>query len=248
MNILTYQTKFNDNLQKKYINNDPINLFTQFFIHKNEERHRENIECLQKNVKLGIFNIYLLNERIYTKEELQLSTDEMKQIKQININKRLEYSDVFLYTKIYKINGYCLIANSDIFFDITILNLRKSCLSVRKSFYTLLRFEYDRKKKLNELELFRNNKNPIPGSQDVWIYHSNFQPNQLLINKTNILLGKPGCDNTIAYILYINGYDCINEPFNVKTYHNHSSQVRDYKYIRDAIEVSHYLFPFPIIK
>ena len=239
MNILTYQTKFNDNLQPVNVNNDPIHLFTQFFIHKNKERHMENVECLKKNI--GLFNsIYLLNERIYTKEELQLDIDEMKQIKQININKRLEYSDVFSYTKINKIHGYSIIANSDIFFDKSILNLRKSCLSLKKSFYTLLRFEYDRKKSMDELQLFRTNKHPIPGSQDVWIYHSNFQPGQLLINKSNILLGKPGCDNTIAYILHIHGYNCINEPFNVKTYHNHASQVRDYKYIIDAIKVSHY--------
>ena len=52
-------------------NNEEIYLFQQFFIHP-EEEHREEIrDCLRRNIGLGIFKkIYLLNERIYTKEEL----------------------------------------------------------------------------------------------------------------------------------------------------------------------------------
>ena len=37
--------------QKNKINNDPIFLFTQFFINPNKERDRENKECLKDNAQ-----------------------------------------------------------------------------------------------------------------------------------------------------------------------------------------------------
>ena len=109
-------------------------------------------------------------------------------------------------------------------------------MTEKKSFYTLLRFEYKKDKKLHELELFKSNKSPIPGSQDTWIYHTKFQPNGLLLEKADILLGKPGCDNTLAYLLHIHGYSCINEPFHVRTYHMHLSNVRNYTMGKDTIK------------
>jgi hypothetical protein len=43
----------------------------------------------------------------------------------------------------------------------------------------------------------------------------------------NIQFGKPGCDNKIAYIYTILGYDVINDPPS-KSYHYHRQQTRDY--------------------
>ena len=37
-----------------------------------------------------------------------------------------------------------------------------------------------------------------------------------------------GCDNRIAYIFYDNGYNVINNTTNIKTYHLHNTQIRDY--------------------
>lgn len=249
MNIITYGTKFKDILQSDNYDNDPIYLIIQFFCHKNKTRYNEIKECLQKNIKLGLFNkIILLNERIYTNEELGLTLQDMNSIQQVNIINRMKYSDVFRYVVNTNLHGYIVLSNSDIFFDKTILNVRKSCLTQIKSIYSLLRFEYKKNKKLEDLEVFRTNKHPIPGSQDVWIYHTKYNPSLLLTNHCNFCLGKPGCDNTIAYLFYIHGYNCINEPFNVRTYHNHASYVRNIDYKKDTIHISHYLFPLPIIK
>ena len=48
-----------------------INIFYQFFIHPNKERYNEILFCLLQNVNNpSVDKIYLLNERIYTINEL----------------------------------------------------------------------------------------------------------------------------------------------------------------------------------
>ena len=49
----------------------PIFLIQQFFISDNKERQKEINFCLKENVKNKLFTkIILINEKIYTKEEL----------------------------------------------------------------------------------------------------------------------------------------------------------------------------------
>ena len=46
--------------------------------------------------------------------------------------------------------------------------------------------------------------------------------------------------------MYKYGYQCYNEPYNIRTYHNHSAQVRDYS-IKDRIKQP-YLFIKPNVQ
>lgn len=248
MNKQIYLTRFNDKLSKQPINNDKIYLIYQFFIHGNSERYKEIKTCLKKNVELNHFEkIILLNERNYSCEELGIKEEQMDKIQQVNINKRLKYIDVFLQVKRLKLDGYIVFANSDIFFDNTIVNLRRSCLSVEKAIYALLRFEYTNKK-LGRCKLFnhpRTNK-PRPDSQDVWIYHTQqLELTSDLIRNANFMLGMPGCDNKITYVFSELGYKCINCPYNIKTYHCHSTQIRNYT--RNDVIPPPYLFLEPIL-
>ena len=71
------------------INNDPIFVFTQFYISSNKARNNE----LKKVLELMVINkniekIYLLNERIYSDDELGIQSDK---IQQMVINNRLTY-------------------------------------------------------------------------------------------------------------------------------------------------------------
>jgi hypothetical protein len=61
----------------------------------------------------------------------------------------------------------------------------------------------------------------------------------------NIQFGKPGCDNKIAYIYTILGYDVINDPLFIKSYHYHRQQTRDYGF-KDKIPEP-YLFVSPLV-
>ena len=95
--------------------NDNVYLFTQFFLHGDNERRNEILYCLQNNVRnKSIHRIILLNERIYSDEELGVVSEK---IIQVNIGKRLLFSDIFEYVFETKIQGYIIIANVDIFFS-----------------------------------------------------------------------------------------------------------------------------------
>ena len=230
-------TKNHDKLNEKNYNQDNIYLFCQFFIHEHTERYNEIKLCLKKNIELGLFaKIILFNERIYSNKELGLNDGEMLMVSQIDCKKRLKFDDCFNEINKLHLNGYFVISNSDIFFDKTIVNVRKSCLSQSKSMYMLLRFEYLKEKKLGYCKLFtyQNTTTPRSDSQDTWIYHSKYQPNQTIINKCDFGFGQPGCDNKIAYVITQHGYICYNEPWNIKSYHNHKTQVRNYT-IKDVV-------------
>jgi hypothetical protein len=209
-------------------NNDMINVFYQFFVHKNPERQREIIECLKFNVNNKfISKIYLLNEKIYTDVELGINDSK---IIQININKRLMFSDVYRYINDNDIKGYNVLINADIFFDNSIENLKWSDIHINKKMFALLRFEYDRKN-IKKSKIF----GPRFDSMDTWIIHSNFNIKPEWYKVFDFEFGKPGCDNKLIYLMKILGYTVLNDPNYIKTYHNHMSQQRDYT-IKDVIQ------------
>ena len=209
-------------IDKTIIESGKINLFQQFYINKIDERQNEIRKTLLYNSNNKfIDNIYLLNERIYTYQELGVKSDK---IKQIVINKRMKYQDVFTFVNDNSIDGYIVIANSDIFFDKSIINIQKCEVIKNKKIYCLNRFNFN-SQKLSDLELDLFGR---PDCQDVWIYHSKF--NNILFNKDifDIELGTPGCDNKIIYLFKILGFNCYNEPEIIKSYHFHKIMTRNY--------------------
>jgi hypothetical protein len=136
----------------------------------------------------------------------------------------MKYIHAFAVVKKLELNGYIVIANSDIFFDNSLQNnIRKTSLATEKSMYALLRFEFN-EKKLRDCKLF----GPRPDSQDTWIFHTNFKPNDVQMLCCNFLLGVPGCDNSITYLFNKFGYKIYNEPYIIKTYHYHMDSTRNY--------------------
>ena len=143
-----------------------INLIMQFYIDKNSERQKEIKRCLFLNVYNKLINkIYLFNEREYSHEELGIQSEK---IIQIVTKKRLIFEDIFNYIDQYSIKGYIAIANSDIFFDVTLDNV-KTCDFTEKNVLALCRHEYKGKQTLNDCLLFDEGR---PDSQDAWIFHS----------------------------------------------------------------------------
>ncbi len=200
---------------------DDIILITQFYQSDNDERHKENIETL----KFNIFNKNITRIILLLDKELDDFNCEnnMNKITKININRRLQYKDVFDIIDNLKLNGYIIIANSDIFFDNKLTNIYKSKLFNYKKIYCQLRYEYS-EYNLNKCQLY----GPRTDSQDAWIFHSkyNISSNQRKI--FNFELGIPGCDNHIVYLFNILGYNTVNNPAFIPIYHNHSSQFRTY--------------------
>jgi hypothetical protein len=208
--------------------NENLNLIYQFFIHKNIKRNEEIKKCLEFNVKNKfITKIYLLNERIYTNNELGIESDK---IIQHDIKKRLRFHDVFKFINDNNIIGYNIIINADIFFDETINNLNYSNLNINKTFMALLRYEYDTQDITRSIL-----SGPRFDSQDTWIIHSNFKIDKEKYKIFNFEFGKPGCDNKIVYLMNILGYEIMNDPYKIKTYHYHNVPIRDYN-INDLID------------
>lgn len=218
-----------------------INLFQQFYINKIDERQNEIRKTLLYNCNNNLINnIYLLNERIYTDEELGVKSDK---IKQIVIDKRMTYKDVFTFVENNNIDGYIIISNSDIFFDKSIKNIQKCQVIKDKKVYCLNRFNFN-SKNLSELDLDLSGR---PDCQDVWIYHSKF--NDILFNKDifNIELGTPGCDNKIIYLFKLLGFNCYNEPEIIKSYHFHKIMTRNYDQNTKRPNYPYYAI-FPVLK
>lgn len=205
---------------KDYSTTDPIHLFLQFYIDKDKIHRREIRFALKKNVRNPhIASIILLNERIYSDDELGITSPK---IKQVVINTRITYSD-FLQ---YKIDGYKVLINSDIFVDNTIQNIRTSDIHLYKKMFALLRYEYNE----GEPKIFcRPNKTTgREDSQDTWIVHSNHSFTKKEMDMFKIQLGIPGCDNKITYLFKILGYEIYNDPEYIKTYHCHVNMRRNY--------------------
>ena len=205
---------------------DDINLIYQYFIHDNIERRKELEFCLKQNLEnKNINKIYLLNEKIYSAKELGL-TNHNNKIKQINIKNRLTFKKVFEFIKNEKINGYCVIANGDIIYDETLTNLFKTNIANEKGVFTQLRLELNKSNEINKdkIKIF----GPRFDSQDVWIVHSKFIPEEKENSIFNFNFGKPGCDNKIVYLFKILGYNVYNYPYFIKSYHNHKTQIRNY--------------------
>ena len=206
---------------------DPIFLIYQFFVHKDTNRHKELQLALRMNVQNPLIaKIYLLNERIYTKEELGL---ESKKIKQIALGKRLTFKNVFDFIQGDHLNGYCITCNADIFLDHTLENLYTSGIDKHKSMYAQLRFDYVPGKSIGHSKIFCSAyKEPRADSQDTWILHSHFNLTKKERKLFNFHYGMRGCDNKITYLFYLLGYKVINQPFYIKTYHLHSTAIRGY--------------------
>jgi hypothetical protein len=203
-------------------NVDKINIFYQFFIHPVKERYYEIAKCLEFNAKNKyISKIYLLNERIYTQQELGVDSDK---IIQIDIQKRVKFKDVFNYIHENNIQGYNIIINADIFFDETIKRLFTSDIHMSKKTYALLRYEYIEGKKLNKCKLFGHRGD----SQDTWIIHSNFSIGKKESRVFDFEFGKPGCDNKMIYLMTVLGFEVLNDPEYIKSYHFHNTNIRNY--------------------
>lgn len=222
---------------------DDIYLVQQFFINSDKERQNEIKYVLRKNVDNPfISKIYLLNEKIYTNEELGLSQNDVHdKIVQINISKRLEFKDFFDFIETNKKSAFYILSNSDIFFDEGVKNLRRTNLSKEKAVFALNRKEYILGKKLEESELRK-----FPNSQDTWIIHSNFNLLQKDREDCKFFMGKCYCDNRICRIFRDLEYTVYNDPTLISTYHYHTSEIRTYTGEEHELVKGKYAFVSPI--
>lgn len=199
-----------------------INLHTIFWDSKNDERNNEIIDSFNKNISLNIFDKIF----IYLEQDTdKLNHIKNSKIKIIHLYTRPTYQLIFdtsnILTNSDEIN---ILSNSDIIFDKTI----KLCKTIKNNyFYCITRYELDNKLFWNPKE-DDNISKEFTYSQDTWIWLG-----ECKIKHSNFNLGIPGCDNKIAFDAFTVGYKLLNPCYDIKTYHNHKSDIRngssDYK-------------------
>jgi hypothetical protein len=210
-----------DHSVRRSLKDDPIILIYQFFKHRKPERNYEIIECLWKNANNEyIDRIILLNERIYSEEELGVSNNK---VEQINIGRRLQFSDIFKYVEKLNLEGYIVTCNADIFLDKSLQNIKYTGIHDEKTVYSQLRFEYT-DKTLSKCKIF----GPRCDSQDTWIFHSNCNIPKKFRSQFKIKYGIRNCDLKLNYLFNLLDFKIINDPYFIKTYHYHKSNIRDY--------------------
>lgn len=185
--------RYNRELNKSTQN---IYLFQQWFISNNYDRHRENIHVLQRNIENPhITRIYLLNEREY--DWTELGVDYTDKIVQVVITDRLTYSIAWNKMKELDLDGYCILANLDIFFDeqleklyYTDYDTRPVCITgARREYYPITDVSADTITRLNAN--LKHHTYELPntnGSHPVSLYQDNLDafvvPRSILSNGT----------------------------------------------------------------
>lgn len=183
-------------------------LLIEYFKHPNEDRHNEYIQCLKENILND--QISKIDVIISDGVELPISDDK---IVITNRETRPTYNDFFRISNTKYPNKICIIANSDIIMtDLSMLNDS----NMENRFVALSRWDINRNGKLNFFDR--------EDSQDVWIFKTPIS----IKTPPNFHLGKPGCDNRIAYMAWESGLIVNNPSKQIITKHLHLTNLRNY--------------------
>ena len=157
-------------------------LLLEFFQHKNPERHKEYCRCLIENVQNDQIDIIDL----IISDEVELPVQSPK-IRITERETRPTYNDFFRICNTKYPNQFCIVSNTDIIFtDLSMINDK----NMENKFVALSRWDI-----LGDgsIRLFDRKD-----SQDCWIFKTPI----IFKDPPNFFLGKPGCDNRIAYMAW----------------------------------------------
>lgn len=190
-----------------------INLFTSYYTPPTQERNQEIHNCLVKNIDNPLIdNIYLLIEDFID----GFASSKDSSVHLVNVSERPTFSDFFEIANKYAAPGdISIIANSDIYFDKTIIH---SNLIKKEECYALTRWDVSDK----EIRFFNR-----PDSQDAWIFKGPIRK----VGYGDFHQGMWGCDNRLAHELTQAGYKVTNPSLTIRPYHLDS-------YTRPRIETS----------
>lgn len=192
-----------------------LSLFLPFYTPRDKERALELRTCLKKNLNCGVLDrIYLLQD-----DDTILPFKDERLIV-LHMAQRPTYLDWVQRSRQLCPDHISILANSDIYFQDDITKLRKTFAAQPNSFVALSRYD--------QLDgSLVPHANPH-WSQDTWA----FLPGRPLPNgmeaQLDIPLGTPRCDNKIAYVFSINGFDVINPFEQITSVHLHETGLRYY--------------------
>lgn len=232
-----------DNSNRKY--RDPLQTFsciqtppefwicTQFYKPKEKTRELEINETLRKNIDCEFIDkIVIFLEKDEYKEDIRRilakkSQSALQKILFVQLSKRLSYSDFFKYISSSEVpeNIYVALTNADIYFDNSIGIIYS--ISMENRMLALLRYEHS-----DDGPEYAKIFGPRPDSQDTWIFSASTIKSRKWtseqLEKFNYCLGIPGCDNIFTTDMIREKFLTVNCSGSIRTYHYHSSQIRNY--------------------
>lgn len=180
----------------------PIRLFISWYKDNNAARNKDFLVCLNKNLENPLIDFVHL---IVDSSNIAARPIHSKIVVE-SYKGRPQYDTFFSFMKSYP-EAVKILANSDIYFDNSLLYLK--CLK-DDTCYVLTRWDIKEKK-----AVFLDRS----WSQDVWIFRGHLQK---IVG--NFELGRLGCDGRIAYELAQAGYKVLNPSKTIRAFHLHSER------------------------
>lgn len=193
-----------------------INLILNFYL--NEHRKEEILFCLDKNLQNENINrIILFVDKYY---DIPIKYRENEKIAFFDGYNRPTFKTIFKYINFYMTNSWhdddiFILSNCDIFFDDTLKLINPENLN--DAVYALTRWEFDGKTSSRYIGW--------DYSQDSWIWKGRMKLENI---EVDFSLGKPGCDNRLAYELS-KSYKVINPCKSIRSHHYHINPYRGYR-------------------
>lgn len=198
-----------------------INLFSSYYDCGDPARQEELDACLKHNIENTCIDQLMLF--IDDGAEPPVSADKLTII---HLDKRPTYLDWIEHSEALELHGTTLLANSDIYFDRSILRTHEA-LQRPRTFLALSRWE-------DRPETDTPHLHPNPHwSQDVWGYRCNQAIDDNLRTRLGFPMGVPRCDNKIAYLFSIYGWSVSNPCRELKSFHVHATEYRTYNKTHD---------------
>lgn len=190
-------------------------LVIEYYTPSSEKRNEEYLKCIRENIKSKLFdNIHIFVEHGH--ELPEDITDE--EIVFDHKEERKTFQDLFKFCNSFTEDTICVISNTDIIFDNSINYVNKD--NIEGKFLCLTRWDILPD---NNIRFFDNQAGIAHFSQDSWIFKT-----PVPIKNADFYMGKPGCDNKLAYLAMESKLDVRNPSKGIITKHLHLSQYRTY--------------------
>ena len=186
-----------------------FHVIVQWYEASTSKRQSEIDECLLENLRNpNITHVHVLTERNITFSFHSILANKLIQTV---VGKRLTFESAFNYANTVLKGQVCSIANADIYYDHSIVDLMQNMKP--NTVYATLRWDA----KTNASSILM----PRIDSQDTWTFQSPVQ-----VNGIDFEVGRLRSDNRIAAQLMASNYRVINNPFVFKTHHLQMTEKR----------------------
>lgn len=191
-------------------------LLVGLYVDASVARTEEFIECVRRNTSnehIESITVFLEDSVSSADAQARFPALAHRKVRLVAHGQRLTYAQLFEYANRHFPGVGVIISNADIFFDETLALLEEEPLAGRM--LCLSRWDETTD------GTFRHFDNPA--SQDAWV----FEPPVPQI-AADFSLGKPGCDNRLAYEVERAGLLVLNPSRSVRARHLHNTAIRHY--------------------